>query len=43
LAALPKSLDQAKHLLADRGFYSAKNAGACEVRGIEPLIAVKRD
>jgi transposase len=43
LAALPKSLGQAKHLLADTGFYSAKNAGACEVRGIEPLIAVKRD
>ena len=25
------------------GFYSAKNVSACEARGIEPFIAVKRD
>mgnify|MGYP003503418335 FL=1 len=43
LATLPKSLGQAKQLLADTGFYSARNAGACEARGIDPFIAVKRD
>ncbi len=43
LAVLPKSLGQAKRLLADTGFYSAKNAEACEACSIEPFIAVKRD
>ena len=43
LATLPDSLGQAKQLLADTGFYSARNAGACEARGIDPFIAVKRD
>ena len=43
LATLPKSLGQAKQLLADTGFYSARNAGACEARGIDPFIAVKQD
>ena len=43
LAALPESLGQAKHLLADTGFYSAKNANACEAHGIEPFIAVSRE
>lgn len=43
LAALPESLGQAKHLLADTGFYSAKNTDACKAHGIEPLIAVSRD
>ena len=43
LAVLPKSLGQAKHLLADTGFYSAKNVEACEAHGLDPFIAVKRD
>ena len=43
LAVLPKSLGQAKSLLADTGFYSAKNVEACEACRIEPFIAVKRD
>lgn len=43
LAALPKSLGEAKQLLADTGFYSAKNAGACEAHGIDPFMALKRD
>ena len=43
LAALPASLGQVEHLLADTGFYSGKNADACAARGIEPLIAVRRD
>lgn len=43
LAALPASLGQVTHLLADTGFHSAKNVAACEKQGIEPLIAVKRD
>ena len=33
----------AKQLLAETGFYSAKNAEACEACSIEPFIAVKRD
>ena len=43
LAALPASLGQVERLLADTGFYSAKNTEACEARGIDPFIAVKRD
>ena len=43
LAALPETLGQVKQLLADTGFYSAKNVGACEANGIDPFIAVKRD
>lgn len=43
LVALPASLGQPQHLLADTGFYSAQNADACEAIGIDPLIAVKRD
>ena len=43
LAALPKSLGLAKHLMADTGFYSAKNTDACEACGIDPFIAVKRN
>ena len=43
LAELPESLGHAEHLLADTGFYSAKNTDACEARGIAPFIAVKRD
>ena len=43
LAALPDSLGQVEQLLADTGFYSAKNVQACQAQGIDPLIAVKRD
>lgn len=43
LAGLPESLGQVDRLLADTGFYSAKNVRACQVRGIDPLIAVSRD
>lgn len=43
LAALPTSLGQPKELVADTGFYSARNVEACAVRGIDPFIAVKRD
>lgn len=43
LATLPASLGQAKALLVDTGFYSAGNVEACEARGIDPFIAVKRD
>jgi transposase len=43
LAALPESLGQVEHLLADTGYYSAKNVEACEAQGIDPLIAVKRE
>ena len=43
LAALPASLGRPQALVADTGFYSAKNTDACEARGIAPFIAVKRD
>ena len=43
LVALPDSLGQVDKLLADTGFYSAKNVGTCQARGIDPFIAVKRD
>lgn len=43
LATLPASLGQPKELVADTGFYSARNVEACEAHGIDPFIAVKRD
>lgn len=43
LAGLPASFGQVERLLADTGFYSAKNSDACVSRGIDPFIAVKRD
>ncbi len=43
LAALPQSPGQVEHLLADTGFYSAKNVGVCEACSIDRFIAVKRD
>jgi hypothetical protein len=43
LAALPAALGTPEHLLTDSGYYSADNARACEARGIEPLMAVKRE
>src|SRR5574343_1199837 len=43
LAMLPDALGQVEQLLADTGFYSAKNVQACQAQGIDPFIAVKRD
>lgn len=43
LAALPASLGQVTELVADTGFYSAKNVQACQAHGIDPFIALKRD
>ena len=42
-SARPDSLGQAERLLADTGFYSAKNVQACQAQGIDPFIAVKRE
>jgi transposase len=43
LQALPAGLNQPEPLLADAGYFSAANVDACEVAGIAPLMAVKRD
>ena len=43
LAMLPASLGRPKAVVADTGFYSAKNVQACEAHGIDPFIAVKRE
>ena len=43
LATLQASLGRPKELVADTGFYSARNVEACEAHGINPFIAVKRD
>ena len=43
LATLPASLGEPKELVADTGFYSAKNVEACAAYGIDPFIAVKRE
>ena len=43
LQALPEGLNSPEQLLADAGYFSARNVGACATAGIEPLIAVKRD
>ncbi|MFN2335253.1 MAG: IS1182 family transposase [Wenzhouxiangellaceae bacterium] len=43
LGALPNGLNQPDRLLADTGYFSAKNVEACHAAGIEPLIAVGRD
>lgn len=43
LQALPDELRQPKQFLADAGYFSEANVGACEEAGIEPLIALKRD
>lgn len=42
LQALPEGL-QPDRLLADTGYFSARNVEACETAGIEPLIATARD
>lgn len=43
LQSLPDGLSQPDQLLADTGYFSAKNVKACHAAGIEPLIAVGRD
>ena len=43
LQGLPDGLSQPDQLLADTGYFSAKNVKACHAAGIEPLIAVGRD
>ena len=40
--ALPEELGKVKTLLADTGYFSARNVAACEAAGIEPLIAIGR-
>ena len=43
IQALPEGLNQPEQFLADAGYFSEANVGACEAAGIEPLIAIKRD
>jgi len=43
LQALPDGWSAPQMLLADTGYFSAKNVEACTVAGIEPLMAVGRD
>ncbi len=40
--ALPEELGRVETLLADTGYFSARNVAACEAVGIEPLIAIGR-
>ena len=40
--ALPEELGRVETLLADTGYFSARNVAACEAAGIEPLIAIGR-
>lgn len=43
LAAMAEGMGTPGTLLADTGYFSAANVHACRDRGIEPLIAMKRD
>jgi transposase len=43
LGAHKNSLGMPEKLLADTGYFSAANVGACVDAGIEPLIAIQRD
>jgi transposase len=42
IGALPEELGKPETLLADTGYFSARNVEACEKAGIEPLIAMGR-
>ena len=42
IGALPEPLGKAQTLLADTGYFSADNVGACNRAGIEPVIAMGR-
>jgi len=43
LDALPEDFPKPEQLLADAGYFSEANVGACEKAQIEPSIAVRRD
>jgi hypothetical protein len=43
IEALPDALGKPECLLADTGYFSAANVAACEMAGIEPLIAMGRE
>jgi len=43
LAVLPKELGLVTELIADTGYFSETNVGACESQGITPYIAVGRE
>ena len=43
VAALPQALGEVRALLADTGYFSRANVGACEACDIEPLLSMKRD
>lgn len=43
ISALPKELGIANEILADAGYYSAKNVEACEGYGITPYISLGRE
>ena len=43
LTSLPSELGGCEALLADTGYYSAKNVGACAEARVTPLIAIKRE
>jgi transposase len=42
ISALPEELGKVESLLADTGYFSAANVGACEKAGVEPVIAMGR-
>jgi hypothetical protein len=42
LGALPEDLGKVEHLLADAGYFSADNVGACWNAGVEAVIAMGR-
>ncbi|MEA3644358.1 MAG: transposase, partial [Lamprobacter sp.] len=43
LQALPEGLNHPDELVADNGYFSARNVEVCEAAGIVPLIAMKRE
>jgi transposase len=43
VVALPEGLGKAETLLADNGYFSAANVGACEAVAVQPLIAMGRE
>jgi transposase len=42
IGALPEALGKVENLLADTGYFSAGNVGACKKAGVEPVIAMGR-
>src|SRR5271154_5543411 len=42
IGALPEALGKVENLLADSGYFSARNVDACEKAGVEPVIAMGR-